>query len=138
MIPFIHFKALLAHMGIFFWPLTAILAVALWNMASYTWDRWTGQSGDTLMLETINECGTLSQLVGMGGTIAGLIEGIAKMDPANATSISGLVAAMSLAFWCTYFGLITAIFSRMFLMYAPHLKKLSRIGKPRVAAKEVL
>ena len=127
----IRFSALIANLGIFIVPLTAVLGAALWNMATYIWAQRHGQVCDDLTLENINECSTLVQIVGMSATIAGLVAGLSRVDPGNPTS---LVAAMGLAFWGTYFALAVAGLCRVFIMVAPYLNKLRRTEK---AAAEV-
>ena len=119
----IRYHALLENLGVFLWPLTAVLCVALYHAGSFVWKLLKRQAGNSLELEIINECGTLSQLVGMGGTIAGLVDGLSKIDPNNPSSLASLVAAMALAFWTTYFGLATAICCRVFIMAVPYMEQ---------------
>ena len=132
----ISFAKLSANLGIFIWPLTGVLGVALWHMASYAWAQLAGRGGESQTLDTITQCGTLAQLVGMLGTIAGLVEGLAQIDPGNVASLGHLVSCMALAFWTTYFGLGTALIARAFIMYAPYMKPLSASKKIITAAGE--
>lgn len=132
----IRYYALILNLGVFFWPLTAVLAVALYHAGSFVWKLLKGEAGDALELEIINECGTLSQLVGMGGTIAGLVDGLSKIDPSNPSSLASLVAAMALAFWTTYFGLATAICCRVFIMAVPYMEQWSGGESKRLTVEE--
>lgn len=132
----IRYHALLLNLGVFLWPLTAVLGVALYHAGSFVWKLLKGQGGDALELDIINECGTLSQLVGMGGTIAGLVDGLSKIDPNNPSSLASLVAAMALAFWTTYFGLATAICCRVFIMLVPYMEQWSGGESKMLTAKE--
>ena len=124
----IRYHALLLNLGIFLWPLTAELGVALYHAGAYVWVLLKGEGDGALELEIINECGTLSQLIGMGGTIAGLVDGLSKIDPGNPASLASLVSAMALAFWTTYFGLATAICCRVFVMAVPYMERWT-LGK---------
>lgn len=132
----IRYHALILNLGVFFWPLTAVLGVALYHAGSFVWKLLKGEAGDDLELDIINECGTLSQLVGMGGTIAGLVEGLSKIDPSNPASLASLVAAMALAFWTTYFGLATAICCRVFIMAVPYMEQWSGVESKMLTVKE--
>lgn len=124
----INFSGLLANLGVFFWPLTAILGVALYNSASYLWVLAAGKGGGELARDIVVECATLSQLVGMGGTIAGLVTGLSLVDPGNPATLANLTAAMALAFYTTYFGLATAIGCRTVVMFGPYLER-QRVGR---------
>ena len=127
---------LVGSLGYFLPLLTAVLAVTLWQIADSLQARLRVEEADERSAATITRSGNIAEKLGLLGTVAGLVVGLAQIDPGAPDALAPLIDAMRLAFMTTYFGICVELTGKVYLSCVPYIVPL-RVRKPAEATKEL-